>query len=82
MGHVTNILLPFHQVEPVLFNTLDADVHNRKWKLMNAAFSPKNVLEFERFMDPHITGLVKTFQQHAVKNEAFDFQPWGRTPSV
>ncbi|KAE9365924.1 cytochrome P450 [Stipitochalara longipes BDJ] len=66
----------FHQVEPVLFNTRDAEVHNRKWKLMNAAFSPRNLNEFEVYMDPHITSLVKRFQSYAIKAETFDFQRW------
>jgi benzoate 4-monooxygenase len=58
---------------------MDADVHNRKWKLMNAAFSPRNLMDFEGYMDPHIALLVKRFQNYALKSEGFDFQPWGKT---
>jgi hypothetical protein len=45
---------------------------------MNAAFSPRNLLDFEAHMDPHITSLVKRLQKYAVKSEVFDFQLWGK----
>jgi len=45
---------------------------------MNAAFSPRNLSDFEVYMHPHITSLVKRFQKYAVKSETFDFQPWGK----
>lgn len=62
----------------MLFNTRDPAIHNRKWKLMNAAFSPRNLADFEVYMHPHITSLVKRFQKYAVGSEVFDFQPWGK----
>jgi len=45
---------------------------------MNAAFSPRNLSEFEVYMNPHITSLVKRFQSYAVKSETLDFQRWGK----
>jgi benzoate 4-monooxygenase len=62
----------------VLFNTRDPEIHNRKWKLINAAFSPRHISDFEKYMDPHITALVKTFRIFALASESFDFQPWGK----
>ncbi len=75
---ITDSIAPFYQVEPVLFNTRDPEIHHRKWKLMNAAFSPRILSEFEVYMQPHITSLVKRFQKYAEKSEVFDFQPWGK----
>jgi benzoate 4-monooxygenase len=45
---------------------------------MNAAFSPRNLSNFEVYMHPHITSLVKRFQKYAEASEVFDFQPWGK----
>jgi benzoate 4-monooxygenase len=45
---------------------------------MNAAFSPRNLADFEVYMHPHITSLVKRFRKYAMKSEVFDFQQWGK----
>ena len=76
----TDICIPFYQVEPVLFNTRDTAIHSRKWKLINGAFSPRHLADFEVYMDPHITSLVQRFQSYAAETSTFDFQPWGKSP--
>jgi benzoate 4-monooxygenase len=75
---VTNDVVPFHQVEPVLFNTRDAEIHTRKWKYMHAAFSRRNLLDFEVYMDPNIRLLVRHLQTCATKSEALNFHKWGK----
>jgi benzoate 4-monooxygenase len=79
-GRVTNMFLPFHQVEPVLFNTRDANIHNRKWRFMNGAFSRKNLQDFEVYMDPNIVLLVKALEKFALESKACDFVIWGKMP--
>jgi benzoate 4-monooxygenase len=49
---------------------------------MNAAFSPRNLSDFEVYMHPHLTTLVKRFQKYAENSETFDFQPWGKKRSL
>lgn len=46
--------IPFHQVEPVLFNTRDQRIHQRKKKYLSPAFSAKNLQEYE----PYMTGTI------------------------
>ncbi|KAJ6111186.1 hypothetical protein N7486_003421 [Penicillium sp. IBT 16267x] len=48
---------PFHQVEPVLFNTRDVQIHQRKKKILSPAFSAKNLQEFE----PHMSATIQKF---------------------
>lgn len=42
--------IPFHQVRPVIFNTRDTQVHQRKRKYLNPAFSAQNLSQFEKYM--------------------------------
>lgn len=57
-------LLPFHQVEPVLFNTRDTQTHQRKKKYLSAAFSTKNLAEYEPYMSEQIAKLIRCFGRH------------------
>jgi benzoate 4-monooxygenase len=59
-GVKTNIrlALPFHQVEPVLFNTRDRKIHQRKKKIMSPAFSARGLQDFEPHMSRDIRKLI------------------------
>ena len=74
---MTDDEVPFCQVEPVFFTTRDADIHHRKWKYMNAAFSPRMVQDLETYMDPNIRLLVGHFEAFAAKSGVVDFPKWG-----
>jgi benzoate 4-monooxygenase len=76
-GHtVTNVLIPFYLVEPTLFNTRNADIHQRKWKYMNVAFSPKNLKDFEQHMNPSIVQLSQFLYRCVAESSSLDFCRW------
>lgn len=50
---------PFHQVEPVLFNTRDPKIHQRKKKIISPAFSARALQEFEPHMNNNIRKLIE-----------------------
>ena len=50
--------LPFHQVEPVLFNTRDPKIHQRKKKIVSPAFSARGLQDFEPHMSRDIRKLM------------------------
>lgn len=64
------------QVQPVLFNTRDTPIHTRKRKYIAPAFAPKNLRDFEQYMDPNIQALVEVFQETAAKKGTLDWCVW------
>lgn len=61
--------IPFHQVEPVLFNTRDEKVHQRKKKYLSPAFSAMNLGEYEPHMTEQIGKLMRCFERLVQKSE-------------
>ncbi|KAH7304651.1 cytochrome P450 [Rhexocercosporidium sp. MPI-PUGE-AT-0058] len=66
----------FHQVEPVLFNTTDLSIHQRKKKYISPAFSARNLQEFEPHMNPNIATLAAHCQEVAKRSRMMDFCKW------
>jgi hypothetical protein len=67
----TNIgsLSPFHQVEPVLFNTRDPKVHQRKKKIVSPAFSARGLQDFEPHMSRDIRKLINLINERVKTSE-------------
>ncbi|KAF2501404.1 cytochrome P450 [Lophium mytilinum] len=70
-GHKTGFLK-----EPVLFNTRDMSIHQRKRKYVSPAFSARNLQDFEEHMNPSITRLVQYMQKCVTESKSFDFCRW------
>ncbi|KAB8256858.1 cytochrome P450 [Aspergillus pseudonomiae] len=64
-----DIILPFHQVEPVLFNTRSPQVHQRKKKMVSPAFSAKSLQEFEPYMTKNMQKLIKSIHEQLQTSE-------------
>ncbi|KNG90019.1 hypothetical protein ANOM_001587, partial [Aspergillus nomiae NRRL 13137] len=62
-------ILPFHQVEPVLFNTRSPQVHQRKRKIVSPAFSAKSLQEFEPYMTKNMQKLIKSIHEQLQTSE-------------
>ncbi|OGM40378.1 hypothetical protein ABOM_010596 [Aspergillus bombycis] len=62
-------VLPFHQVEPVLFNTRNPQVHQRKKKIVSPAFSAKRLQDFEPYMMKNMQKLIKSIDQRLQTSE-------------
>jgi benzoate 4-monooxygenase len=69
------VILPFHQVEPVLFNTRNVQIHQRKKKIMNPAFSARNLRDFEPHMSENIRKLMNCIRRQldSSKSTKLDF---------
>ncbi|GLI76801.1 hypothetical protein PoHVEF18_005079 [Penicillium ochrochloron] len=55
-------------VEPVLFNTRDTRVHQRKKKYLSPAFSAKNLNDYEPHMSVQIAKLMACINRHTQSN--------------
>jgi hypothetical protein len=79
-GKLTRIgYLPFHQVEPVLFNTRSTETHQRKRRYMSPAFSAKNLNEYEPYMAVQIQKLVECIRRMNNSGETqLDFNEYGK----
>ncbi|KAF2801275.1 cytochrome P450, partial [Mytilinidion resinicola] len=76
-GHKTGFLKgPFYEDKPVLFNTRDLSIHQRKRKYVNPAFSARHLQAFEEHMTPSITRLVQFMQACVAEAKSFDFCRW------
>ena len=75
-----SVNLPFFQVEPVVFNTRDVRIHQRKRKILNPAFSPKNLQDFEPHMSINIQKLTACVMRRLQCSEwaELDFNRYGR----
>ncbi|KAG2419533.1 hypothetical protein HFD88_004329 [Aspergillus terreus] len=67
----------FVQVKPGVFNTRQADVHQRKRKYMNPAFSARALRDFEPYMDQELRAWKSQFlNMTRSANAIVDFSIW------
>ncbi|KAH7304635.1 cytochrome P450, partial [Rhexocercosporidium sp. MPI-PUGE-AT-0058] len=62
-----------HVSSPVLFNTRNVQIHQRKRKYINPAFSARNLQDFVEYMNPSISRIVQVMRNHASNLEPLRF---------
>lgn len=74
----------FHQVRPVVFNTRNAQEHQRKRKYINPAFSARALLNFEPCMDEELVEWKRKLLEVTEKPEAVvvDLVTWSKRCSL